>query len=102
MKDIVNLQCDIWSRSGKLVRLGDTVRVELPEFMIDDPRTGDSVYFLEARTITARLGLRLSRGLVLHVLLIEGGDEDDDSHMKVGSVISFKRTLWDWDLAETT
>ena len=99
MKDIVNLQCYIFSPGGKLVTLGDTVIVELPE-MDRTNGVGDMVYWVSARTITARLGLRLSRGLVLHVLSIKGGDDDDDSNMIVGSVIQFKRRAWKWDLYE--
>ena len=97
MGKIVNLQCSIWSPSGKLASLGDTLIVHLPEIDKSGP-LGDG-FWVSEKTIKAKLGLRLSRGLVLHVLEVIEQDEDDHQP-KPGSVIQFKRTIWKWDVVE--
>jgi hypothetical protein len=94
--------CELTSQNGNKVSLGDAIVVELPEVSRCMYHDDEGLYY-SAKRLKAVLMLQLSRGLLLKVVeVLEIDDEDDDSDIKPGKVIPFRRCAWKWDAYSAT
>lgn len=93
-KGVLNLACGIEDKNGDRVSLGDKIVVILPEISISNQSAGD--VFLPEIKLLGELGLRLSTGLMLNKIKIIECDYPEESFIKNGQSIKFKRFAWDW------
>ena len=88
------IEFELKDRNGVDVELGSIILYELPEINTYVNDYSDAHFYLPGGTITASVGWRGSRGLVLRVI------DSGDTNLRPGQVIPFRRTVHQWSVVE--
>jgi len=96
-KGVEKLECELIDINGNIVQIGDEIIVKLPELYFESEYS--EPYYRSAKELRVKLLLYLSQGLRLRVIEIIDPGEEDDSCFQKGTVLCFRRTVWEWHKA---
>ena len=88
------IEFELKDKNGIDVELGSVIQYALPEINTCLRDNSDADFYLPGGTITASVGWRGSRGLVLRVI------DSGDTNLRPGQVIPFRRTVHQWSVVE--
>ena len=87
---------EIFDNNGNSATHGSEIIVYLPEVSYGGEYIED--FYAAAKTVRAKLILRLSGGLFIKILEVieDDGEGECDRPVKVGEVKQFRRQAWEW------